>query len=117
MDIGKRLRELRHAKGMSQGDVEDRLGLSRCYISQVENGRTIPTLGVLERWARAMGFGLHQIFMAGEGQREATGVHASIPIGSQELTLLGLFRELSAEDKSLLISLAREMLKRKGERE
>ena len=54
MDIGKRLFELREAKGMSQGDIEEKSGLLRCYISRVENGHTVPALETLEKVARAL---------------------------------------------------------------
>jgi transcriptional regulator with XRE-family HTH domain len=40
--IGERLRELRDEKKLSQGDIEKRTGLLRCYISRVENGHTVP---------------------------------------------------------------------------
>jgi transcriptional regulator with XRE-family HTH domain len=42
MIIGVRLRELREQKQFSQGDIEKRTGLLRCYISRVENGHTVP---------------------------------------------------------------------------
>ena len=32
---------------MSQGDIEKRTGLLRCYLSRVENGHTIPSLNAL----------------------------------------------------------------------
>jgi len=51
LPIAARLRLLREVKGMSQGDVEHRTGLLRCYISRVENGHTVPTLETLQRLA------------------------------------------------------------------
>ena len=42
MIIGDRLREMREEKKLSQGDIEKRTGLLRCYISRVENGHTVP---------------------------------------------------------------------------
>ena len=36
MDIGRRLAALREEKKLSQGDIEKRTGLLRCYISRVE---------------------------------------------------------------------------------
>jgi transcriptional regulator with XRE-family HTH domain len=36
MVIGDRLKELRESKDLSQGDIEKRTGLLRCYISRVE---------------------------------------------------------------------------------
>src|ERR1700677_4738817 len=44
MVIGDRLREMREEKKLSQGDIEKRTGLLRCYISRVENGHTVPAL-------------------------------------------------------------------------
>jgi transcriptional regulator with XRE-family HTH domain len=66
MIIGDRLRELREAKKFSQGDVEKRTGLLRCYISRVENGHTVPALETLEKLARAFEVPLYQLFYDGE---------------------------------------------------
>jgi transcriptional regulator with XRE-family HTH domain len=44
MVIGDRLRALREEKKLSQGDIEHRTGLLRCYISRVENGHTVPAV-------------------------------------------------------------------------
>ena len=44
MIIGDRLREMREEKKLSQGDIEKRTGLLRCYISRVENGHTVPAI-------------------------------------------------------------------------
>src|ERR1700726_2413820 len=62
MIIGKRLRELRTEKKLSQGDIEKRTGLLRCYISRVENGHTIPAVETLEKFARALEVPLYQLF-------------------------------------------------------
>src|ERR1700738_5053090 len=53
MVISDRLRELREEKKLSQGDIEKRTGLLRCYISRVENGHTVPAIETLEKLARA----------------------------------------------------------------
>ena len=62
MVIGDRLRELREQKKLSQGHVEKRTGLLRCYISRVENGHTVPSIETLEKLARALEVPLHQLF-------------------------------------------------------
>ena len=54
MIIGDRLRALREEKKLSQGDIEKRTGLLRCYISRVENGHTVPAIETLEKLARAL---------------------------------------------------------------
>jgi transcriptional regulator with XRE-family HTH domain len=66
MIIGDRLRALREEKHLSQGDMEKRTGLFRCYISRVENGHTIPAISTLEKMARALEVPLYQLFYDGE---------------------------------------------------
>lgn len=66
MVIGDRLRELRESKKLSQGDIEKRTGLLRCYISRVENGHTVPAIETLEKLARALEIPLYQLFYEGE---------------------------------------------------
>ena len=66
MVIGRRLRNLREEKNLSQGDIEKRTGLLRCYISRVENGHTVPSLETLERLAAALEVPLYQLFYEGD---------------------------------------------------
>ena len=66
MIIGDRLRELREEKSLSQGDIEKRTGLLRCYISRVENGHTVPAIETLEKMARALEVPLYQLFYEGD---------------------------------------------------
>jgi transcriptional regulator with XRE-family HTH domain len=66
MIIGERLRALREEKNLSQGDIEKRTGLLRCYISRVENGHTVPAVETLEKIARALEVPLYQLFYDGE---------------------------------------------------
>jgi len=66
MVIGDRLRELRQQKKLSQGDIEHRTGLLRCYVSRVENGHTVPAVETLEKFARALEVPVYQLFYDGE---------------------------------------------------
>ena len=66
MIIGDRLRALREEKKFSQGDIEKRTGLLRCYISRVENGHTVPAVETLEKLARALEIPMYQLFYDGE---------------------------------------------------
>ena len=66
MQIGKRLREIRESKNLSQGDIERQTGLLRCYISRVENGYTVPALETLEKFARALRVPMYMIFHDGK---------------------------------------------------
>ncbi len=114
MDIGKRLRELREASGLSQSDIEGRTGLVLSNISQVESGEMMPTLPVLEGWAKALEIELYQVFIGPHEKPEAPKLPK---LGAQDRTLLALFSQMPSDDKTLLISLAREMVKRTGQRE
>src|ERR1700753_3187094 len=66
MIVADRLRTLREKKQLSQGDIEERTGLLRCYISRVENGHTVPAVETLEKFARALEVPLYQLFYDGE---------------------------------------------------
>ncbi len=65
MDVGRRLTSLREEKKLSQGDIEKRTGLLRCYISRVENGHTVPAVETLEKMARALEMPLYQLMYDG----------------------------------------------------
>lgn len=66
MLIGERLRDIREAKNLSQGDIEKRTGLLRCYTSRVENGHTVPAIETLEKYARALEVPMYQLFYDGD---------------------------------------------------
>jgi transcriptional regulator with XRE-family HTH domain len=117
MEIGNRLYELREAKGLTQDALGKQVGLSSTRISRVENGHLTPSLAVLERWAKALGVELYQLFFVGDGKPEAPELPEHIPVRPQERSLLGLFRQMGSEDRSLLVSLARGMVKQMGKSE
>src|ERR1700687_3905346 len=74
MIIGDRLRVLREQKRFSQGEIENRTGLLRCYISRVENGHTVPAVETLEKFARAFEVPIYQLFYDGEKPPELPDV-------------------------------------------
>ena len=120
MVIGDRLRALREAKHLSQGDIEKRTGLLRCYISRVENGHTVPAIETLEKLARAMEVPMYELFYDGEEppklsnlpKREAGGDHAWGSSGG-DAKMLDQFRRLLArtteKDIKLLLLMAQKM--------
>jgi transcriptional regulator with XRE-family HTH domain len=66
MVIGDKLKALREAKNFSQGEIEKRTGLLRCYISRVENCHTVPAIDTLEKLARALEVPTYQLFYDGD---------------------------------------------------
>ncbi len=111
MDIGKRLLELRVAKGFSQGDIEKRTGLLRCYISRVENGHTMPSFETFERLAKALGIKTYQIFFEGDKEAEAVPVATGAAPSSREGKLVETFRKLSQRDQELVLAMLRKLAK------
>lgn len=107
MVIGDRLRQLRQAKGLSQGDLEDRTGLLRCYLSRVENGHTVPSVETLDRLARALDLELYQIFYSGDGKPKAAETVKEDPPNVLERNLLQTYRRMKPPDQKLLLDWAR----------
>jgi transcriptional regulator with XRE-family HTH domain len=111
MDIGKRLLELRAARGFSQGDIEKRTGLLRCYISRVENGHTVPSLETLERLAKALEIETYQLFFEGDKEPETVPVATGAAPSSREGKLVETFRKLSQRDQELVLAMLRKLAK------
>lgn len=124
MYLAERLRHVREAKDLSQGDLEERTGLLRCYISRVENGHTVPSLETLEKIARACDIRLYQLFYDGENAKPPA--HPSVEASDDWASHgkgLGLFVRLrkalsraTEEDRKLILHLAREMSSRRRKR-
>lgn len=121
MIIGDRLRELREGKNLSQGDIEKRTGLLRCYISRVENGHTVPAIETLEKLARALEIPLYQLFYEGEEPPPAPiffpkgRAEADIGWGStgKDARMLGKLRrmlgKMDKHDRNLLLFIVQKM--------
>lgn len=60
-EMGKRLKTLREAKKMSQAMLAGKAEISRGYLIRLEAGRQDPTLGTLERLAKALDVKLSEL--------------------------------------------------------
>ena len=70
IDVARAVRDVRHSRGMSQRQLAGRMQVPRTYISKIENGKAIPTLGSLERLAAALEVDICQLVRDGRSQRE-----------------------------------------------
>jgi len=111
MDIGKRLSALRASKELSQGDVERRTGLLRCYISRVENGHTTPSIETLERWACALEVEVYQLFFEGEGKPEPVPTEEMEGLDRREMELVGFYRRANEADRKFMLDVGRKLAK------
>ncbi|HUJ41867.1 MAG TPA: helix-turn-helix transcriptional regulator [Candidatus Acidoferrales bacterium] len=123
MIIGDRIRSLREDKKLSQGDIEKRTGLLRCYISRVENGHTVPALDTIEKIARALEVPLYQMFYDGEQPpvlpklpRRRSGDDIVWGTAGKDARTLTRFRRLLGKiddkDRKLLFFMAQKLARR-----
>jgi transcriptional regulator with XRE-family HTH domain len=116
--IGDRLKSLRESKDLSQGDIEKRTGLLRCYISRVENGHTVPAVSTLEKMARALEVPMYQLFH--DGQAAASVREFKQPQGDDGwgskgrdadylAKLCRLLSKLNEKDQKLLLQVAQKV--------
>lgn len=106
MNISKRLREFREAKGLSQGDIERRSGLLRSYISRVEGGYTEPSLATLEKFAKALEVETYQLLYQGHGRPTSPKIPESSGATEPAKRLLKLFDSMSSPNRKLLLAMA-----------
>lgn len=110
MNIGETIRNFRLQKGMSQGDIEKRTGLLRCYLSRVENGHTIPSLDTLAKIATAMELPLAQFFA--DNQHD-NGAKALPQLSEDEVRFLTQIRRYSSSlndsDRKLVLAMIKKM--------
>ncbi len=125
MIVGERLRALREERNFSQGEIEKRTGLLRCYISRVENGHTVPAVETLEKFARALEVPMYQLLYDGEKppqlpnlrKRKADAEMAWGDSGKDARTLTKFRRLLGKtkkDDQLLLLSIAYKMARKKA---
>ena len=122
MDIGHRLTSLREQKKLSQGDIEKRTGLLRCYISRVENGHTVPAIETLEKMARALELPLYQLMYDGQeppalppnGGGKRSDEWGAVGKDARFLRkLCQLLAKMSEGDRELLLGFAEKMPQRR----
>jgi transcriptional regulator with XRE-family HTH domain len=124
MIVGERLRTLREERNFSQGEIEKRTGLLRCYISRVENGHTVPAVETLEKFARALEVPMYQLLYDGEKPPQVPSMlkaknSRDLPWGTsgkdaRTLTKLRrLLGKATEGDQQLLLSIALKMARKK----
>jgi transcriptional regulator with XRE-family HTH domain len=113
MKIGTTIRAYRLQKGLSQGDIEKKTGLLRCYLSRVENGHTVPSLETLAKIAEAMEISLADFFPGTETPRDKETQKMLGELSQDEIRFLAEIKKysttLSEGDKRLVLAMIRKM--------
>jgi transcriptional regulator with XRE-family HTH domain len=111
MDVGGRIRFLREAKGLSQGDLERRSGLLRSYISRVEGGHTLPSLPSMEKFAKALEVEPYQLLHGQNGRPQAIVLSARPGMSRSASRLLKAYDGLSAPNRRFVVTLMTRLAK------
>lgn len=113
VNIGDVIRSYRTQRGLSQGDIERRTGLLRCYLSRVENGHTVPSLETLAKIAEAMDIGLADFFPTAETPRDRETQRMLGDLSEEEIRFLAEIKRYSSGltdgDKKLVLGMIRKM--------
>lgn len=83
MQLNERLRELRNERSLRLKDIAEQAGISVPYLSDLERGRTNPSLETLQTLAGAYGITVHDLLEGVEFYGGATD--AALPKGLAEL--------------------------------
>jgi transcriptional regulator with XRE-family HTH domain len=117
--VGERLKSIREMKNMSQGDIEKRTGLLRCYTSRVENGHTVPSIETLEKYAHALEVPLYQIFFNsknGDAKELKLPKRAATKVSNKDAAVVSRLSQLVTRmddgDKKLLLGFAQKLAAR-----
>ena len=107
MKIGTTIRAHRLQRGFSQGDIEKKTGLLRCYLSRVENGHTVPSLDTLSKIAMALDLPIAQFFAEDGVTRQLNAQKMT----DEELRFLTQIKRYSSNlnesDRKLLLAMVR----------
>jgi len=113
VNIGEVIKSYRSQRGLSQGDIERRTGLLRCYLSRVENGHTVPSLETLAKIAEAMDISLADFFPGTETPRDRETQKMLGELSQDEIRFLAEIKRfsttLSEGDKRLVLAMIRKM--------
>ena len=112
MNLGEAIKNIRLAKGLSQGEMQKRTGILRSYLSRVENGHTVPSLATLQRLASAMGVALSDFFSTNGQPADGAAAAASAPAdpANQYLSeLKTLLPQLTSQQRDQLLDMVKDM--------
>lgn len=108
MNVGPQIRKLRLERGLSQGDVEKRTGILRCYQSRIEHGKTSPGIDLLQKMATAFGVRVSEFLPASEIQPSSV----TLSQGEKEflIALAHLTKKFTPAMRVSIISLMKNMV-------
>ena len=99
--IGKRLRDLRQRKGLTQKGMAKMAGVDYTYIGKIERGEQLPSLNVLIRFAECLSLPLDRFFMDEATWRLVSLAPKDVYESMQRENLWELLRLLEGVDRNI----------------
>lgn len=59
--LGENLKVIRASKNITQSELAEKLGADKSFVSNIENGKTNPTLSTIASLAKALGVSTNEL--------------------------------------------------------
>lgn len=99
MDIGKNIKKIREAKGLTAKEVISAIDMGAPMYSRIETGKTEPSLSTLEKIAKALGVKLSDLFDTDDKLEDVNSYDASM------MEKIKLIEALSEEEKKTIFNI------------
>lgn len=93
------LKIVRQFHKLSQTETAEKLGISKSYLSLIENGHKKPTLDLIEAYAQAFNMPVSQLMLFGEALGDSTPEdRMRQAIAGKAIRMLRWLHEISADE-------------------
>ena len=99
MNIGKNIKRIREAKGLSQKELITAIDMGAPMYSRIETGKTEPSLTTLEKIAKALGVKLSDLFDTDDKMADVNSIDGSL------MEKVKMIEALSEDEKKTVFSI------------
>ena len=103
--LGRHLRELRQAAGLTQGQLAERSGIGRVTLVRIERGEQSPRFSTLSAMAGVLGLPVDDILLGGDRPTTFSATSAGSPAEESDAQREYSAMELSAQQRAVLAAL------------
>ncbi len=107
MDIGRNIKKIREAKGLSQKEVISAIDMGAAQYSRIENGKTEPSVASLERIAKALAINIQELFVFDDILQETNSYDKTT------MEKVKLIHGLSEEEQKIIYSILDAFVRKK----
>ena len=112
MDIGQKIKHARIAKGLTQEELGNLIGLQKSAIAKYENGRVVNIKrSTLQKLAQALDLKGSDLIIESDPE-EAAELHTRVLLDDDLMESLGMYYTLSEDEKKMIRNLIRSLSKK-----